>query len=217
MAKKDHIGNRRKRGQLPKRKPDLGYYLIITDTEETEGNYIEGLKNTLPEEFRGRLVIKVINDIKTNDLINECLAKAASLSQYCRPWIMFDRDEVPNFDKIILDAEKAKISTAWSNPCLETWFEAYFRDMTYCDTSEICWKKFPRLFKEKTGKDYKKSNKEIYNLLNSCGDEEEAVKRACKKHQEQERMESNPSAMNPCSTVYLLIDEIQKKIKNCRY
>ena len=213
MAKKDHLGNRSKRSQLPKRKPDLGYYLIITDTEETEGNYMEGLKNTLPEELRGRLVIKVINDIKTNDLISECHEKAASLSQYCRPWIMFDRDEVPHFDKIIRDAEKAKISAAWSNPCLEAWFEAYFRDMTYCDTSERCWKQFAKLFKDKTGKDYKKSDKEIYNLLNLYGDEEKAIKRTCKKHQEQVRMGSAPSAMNPCSTVYLLIDEIQRKIK----
>lgn len=213
MAKKDHIGNRIKRNQLPKRKPDLGYYLVVTDTEETEGNYIEGLKNTLPEEFRGRLVIKVINDIKTNDLINECHEKATSLSQYSKPWIMFDRDEVPHFDKIIQDAEKAKISVAWSNPCLEAWFEAYFQEMTYCDPSEKCWKRFAKLFKEKTGKDYKKSNKEIYNLLKLYGDEEKAIKRARKKHEEHKKMELNPSAMNPCSTVYLLVDEIQKKIK----
>lgn len=213
MAKKDHIGNRSKRGQLPKRKPDLGYYLIVTDTEETEGNYMEGLKNTLPEELKGRLVIKVINDIKTNDLINECNKKAASLSQYCKPWIMFDRDEVPHFDKIIKDARNAKINAAWSNPCLEAWFEAYFRDMTYCDTSELCWKRFANLFKEKTGKGYKKSDKAIYSLLQLYGDEEKAIKRARKRHQEQERMERNPSEMNPCSTVYSLIDEIQKKVK----
>lgn len=213
MAKKDHVGNISKRNNRLKRIPDLGYYLIVTDTKGTEGNYINGLKNTLPYELQGRLVIKVINDIRTHDLVKECSEQAKSILQYSKPWIMFDRDEVTDFDNIIRNAEKQGINAAWSNRCLEVWFEAYFQNMTYCDTSEECWKRFAKLFKEKTGKEYKKSDLEIYNLLKLYGDEEKAIKRAAKKHQEQTKMESKPSAMNPCSTVYLLVDEIQKKIK----
>lgn len=213
MAKKDHSGNMNKRVNRLTRIPDLGYYLIVTDTKGTEGNYINGLKNTLPAEMQGRLVIKVINDVRTLDLVKECKDQATLLPQYSKPWIMFDRDEVISFDNIIKSAEIKGINVAWSNRCLEVWFEAYFRNMTYCDTSEECWKKFAKLFKEKTGKEYKKSNPEIYNLLKLYGDEEKAIKRAAKKHQEQTKMDSKPSAMNPCSTVYLLVDEIQKKIK----
>lgn len=32
-------GQRKTRNQLPKRKPELGYYYIVTDTEETEKNF----------------------------------------------------------------------------------------------------------------------------------------------------------------------------------
>ena len=213
MAKKDHSGNMSKRVNRLTRIPDLGYYLIVTDTKGTEGNYINGLKNTLPAEMQGRLVIKVINDIRTLDLVKECKEQATLLPQYSKPWIMFDRDEVTGFDNIIGSAEKQGINVAWSNRCLEVWFEAYFRNMTYCDTSEECWKRFAKLFEQKTGKAYKKSDPEVYNLLKLYGDEEKAIKRAEKKHQEHIRMGNSPSAMNPCSTVYLLVDEIQKKIK----
>lgn len=39
--------------------PELGYYLIITDTEETEKNYSEGLRDNIPAELKDHLVIKV--------------------------------------------------------------------------------------------------------------------------------------------------------------
>ena len=41
------------------RVPELGYYLIVTDTEETEKNYFEGLRDSIPSELKDRLVIKV--------------------------------------------------------------------------------------------------------------------------------------------------------------
>ena len=32
--------------------PELGYYLIVTDTEETEKNYFEGLRDSIPVELK---------------------------------------------------------------------------------------------------------------------------------------------------------------------
>ena len=53
-------GKRRDRSaRFASREPILGYYLIVTDTEETEKNYFEGLKNSIPPEIRERIVIKV--------------------------------------------------------------------------------------------------------------------------------------------------------------
>lgn len=40
MSKKDHCGNRTQRMNRLKRVRNLGHYLIVTDTKETEGNYI---------------------------------------------------------------------------------------------------------------------------------------------------------------------------------
>ena len=36
MAKKDRIGKREARRKSSQRVPDLGYYLIVTDTKEAE-------------------------------------------------------------------------------------------------------------------------------------------------------------------------------------
>ena len=42
-------GKRNNRNQrLGTRVPELGYYLIVTDTEETEKNYFEGLRDSIP-------------------------------------------------------------------------------------------------------------------------------------------------------------------------
>lgn len=45
-------GKRRDRNKrVGARVPELGYYLIVTDTEETEKNYFEGLRDSITAEF----------------------------------------------------------------------------------------------------------------------------------------------------------------------
>ena len=112
MSKKDHCGNRTQRRNRLQRVRNLGHYLIVTDTKETEGNYIYGLKNTLPKSLQGRLVIKVIENQRTQDLIKVCKEKAALNPQYAKLWIMFDRDEVKDFDDIINNANREGINVA---------------------------------------------------------------------------------------------------------
>ena len=58
MGRNNHSGNRKKRIGL-KRESSLGYYLIITDTEETEKNYFNGLREALPADIKENIVIKV--------------------------------------------------------------------------------------------------------------------------------------------------------------
>ena len=44
MARKDRTGNRKSREQRrPIKIPELGYYLVVTDTEATERCYFQGL------------------------------------------------------------------------------------------------------------------------------------------------------------------------------
>ena len=61
MAKKDRTGNRKTRDQRKQFKvPELGYYLIVTDTEAKERCFFKGLHQALPEDVRNKLVIKVV-------------------------------------------------------------------------------------------------------------------------------------------------------------
>ena len=102
-------------------------------TEETEQNYMYGLRDSIPRELQGKLVIKVIKT-KSSDLVDEARNLASVNVQYREIWIIFDRDKVMNFDEIIRQAVEKGISVGWTNPCIEEWFNAYFGAMpTYQD------------------------------------------------------------------------------------
>lgn len=109
MAKKDRTGDKKTREQRRQLKvPELGYYLIVTDTEATERCFFTGLHQALPEEVRNKLVIKVV-ETKTRAMIDKCLELTAYEAQYRIPWIVFDRDQVQGFDEIIAEAERKDI------------------------------------------------------------------------------------------------------------
>jgi hypothetical protein len=55
MGKDERRGARRDRNRIEgQRVPDLGYYLIITDTKETEKNYFEGIRDLIPEHLKNK-------------------------------------------------------------------------------------------------------------------------------------------------------------------
>lgn len=204
---------RKTREQLSKRRvPELGYYFVVTDTKETEKNYINGLRDSIPEELQRKLVIKVI-DTKTEKLVRKAVEAASLQSQYREPWIIFDRDRVNNFDQIIKEAEQNGINVGWSNPCIEIWFCAYLGKISGYDNSTSCCNGFAQKYRRATGKDYDKSDAMIYSKLCKYGNEKKAIKIAADKHKEQnEKCRGKPSEMCPCTTVYMLVKEIKDKI-----
>lgn len=215
MSKGERTGERKTRNRRKKRRTlELGYYLIITDTEATEGLYFTGLHDSLSEENRKKLVIKVENT-STKKMIDTCLKMTAYDAQYRIPWIVFDRDRVKDFDGIIQDAENQNINVGWSNPCFEIWMHAYFGDMPSIYESKSCCAKFGKVFKRKTTQEYDKSDKHIYNKLSRYGDEQSAIKIAeqCLRKCEREG-KVKPSEMFPCTTVYRLVEEIKSKVYN---
>lgn len=134
MSRADRNGKRKTREQLSKRVPELGYYFIVTDTKETEQNYMYGLRDSIPQSIQEKLVIKVVRS-RTVDLVDKAISLAALNPQYSEVWIVFDRDQVKNFDNIISEALKRGMHVGWSNPCIEIWFHAYFGSMPMFQTS----------------------------------------------------------------------------------
>ncbi len=212
MAKKDRIGNRKTREQKKKMKvPELGYYLIVTDTEATERCYFEGLHKSLPDDIKRKLVIKVV-ETKTRTMIDKCQEMTAYDAQYRIPWIVFDRDQVKDFDAIISEAEGKGISVGWSNPCFEIWMHAYFGQMPAIQNSWTCCSDFGRVYESKTKQVYSKADDQIYPRLCLNGDEEKAIKLANQKLEQCKREgKVIPSQMWPCTTVQELVGEIHKK------
>lgn len=213
MGKKERNGNRKSREQKKQLKvPELGYYLIVTDTEATERCFFTGLHQALPEGVRNKLVIKVM-ETKTRAMIDKCLELTAYEAQYRLPWIVFDRDQVQGFDEIIVEARCKGIEVGWSNPCFEIWMYAYFGVMPAIQDSWTCCSEFGRVYESKTGQKYSKSDERIYGKLCVAGNEERAVQIAQQKLEQCVREgKTKPSEMWPCTTVHRLVGEIRGKI-----
>lgn len=215
MSRTDRTGKRIPRSRRSQNRiPELGYYLIVTDTVGTEPSYFLGLKGDLPEEIQAKLIIKVFSS-KTEKMIQECKELALKNPQYCIPCIVFDRDRVVDFNEIIEEATKEDIIVGWSNPCFEIWLFAYFGSIPSITTSKTCCQKFSEKFKRATGQEYVKSDQDIYLKLIQYGDEKTAIAKMEQRHLQNKRDGYNkPSDMCPCSTVYQLIREIKDKTYN---
>lgn len=213
MANLERNGSRKIRRQLFKQRiPKLGYYFIVTDTKETEQNYMFGLRNSIPPELQGKLVIKVVKT-KTKNLVEEALNLASLNPQYGEIWIIFDRDQVQNFDEIISEAITKGINIGWTNPCIEEWFSTYFGAMPTYANSVSCCNGFEQIFERNAHQKYVKSDLAIYEKLNRFGNEEKAIRIATQKmHDHRIQGKYKPSEQIPGTTVHLLVDEIKSKI-----
>ncbi|MGL5255784.1 MAG: RloB family protein [Proteocatella sp.] len=212
MGISERKGGKKDRDKKNIRIPYLGYYLIVTDTKETEKNYFEGIRDRLPSDLHGKLVIKVENEIATNRLVEVAKNYQSKEAQYMKPWIVFDKDLVTDFDDIIQMAEANNIEVAWSNPCIEVWFYAYFDNAPVMTDSVTCCSKFGEKFKKMTGQKYEKADPDILKKLIEYGNENMAIKRSEKKM-------SNfyadkicaPSEMYSGNKVYQLVKELIEK------
>lgn len=212
MSRADRNGKRKTREQLSKRVPELGYYFIVTDTKETEQNYMYGLRDSIPQSIQEKLVIKVVKS-RTVDLVDKAISLAALNPQYSEVWIVFDRDQVKNFDNIISEALKRGMHVGWSNPCIEIWFHAYFGSMPMFQTSVSCCNGFEDCYEKKTEQKYLKSDMDIYRKLCLYGNEEKAIKIAIQRLKNQIKDgKDKPSEMISCTTVHELINEIKSKV-----
>ena len=189
-----------------------GAYLIVTDAEKTEKNYFEGIKASIPDNLKNDLQIKIYSNKALSKIIDFAAEQRNKDERFRDIWLVFDRDEVRNFDKLIEEAKEAKMNIGWSNPCFEIWLMSYFQIPKNIDVSQKCCETFEKIFKENTSKKYKKSEVKIYNILCENGDEDKAIQRAREKYHQVKKEYSKPSKMIGCTTVYKLVEELKKEI-----
>lgn len=128
------------------------------------------------------------------------------------PWIVFDKDQITDFDQLIFKAEKNMINVGWSNPCIEILFLSYLGKNPNVSNQNDCINKFCIEYKRIIGKEYKKNNKNIYEELSKNGDELEAINIHENKHKEYIINNTvQPSKMEGMSTLYKLLKEINIK------
>ena len=189
-----------------------GAYLIVTDAEKTEKYYFEGIKNRIPDSLKNDLQIKIYSNKALSKIIDFAAEQRNKDERFRDIWLVFDRDEVKNFDRLIEKAKESKMNVGWSNPCFEIWLMSYFQNPKNINDSQKCCETFEKIFKENTDKNYEKSEEKIYNILCKKGDENKAIQRAREKYYQVRKEYSQPSKMIGCTTVYKLVEELKKKI-----
>lgn len=189
-----------------------GAYLIVTDAEKTEKNYFEWIKNIIPDNLKNDLQIKIYSNKALSKIIDFAAEERNKDERFRDIWLVFDRDEIKNFDRLIEKAKESKMNVGWSNPCFEIWLMSYFQNPKNINDSQKCCETFEKIFKENTDKNYEKSEEKIYNILCKKGDENKAIQRAREKYHQVRKEYSQPSKMIGCTTVYKLVEELKKKI-----
>lgn len=219
MNKDRREGIRKNRSARIGKKPELGYYVIVVNTKETENNYFNGLKNSLSSDLQRKLAI-VVFKAETGNMIEVCKERIAYDPQNRKGWIIFDRDQETHFDKLIENAESEKIGAGWSNPCFEIWLHAYYGEMPFMHNampekaSQECCERFGKIFAAKNRMEYSKSETKLYSYLMQTGDERKAISIAhdrlqkCQSDCNDKKISEWPSSTN----VFKLIAEIREKI-----
>ena len=201
-------GNPRKQGC---RRELFENILIVTDGEKTETNYFQGLKNSFPEAVRNKISIKILDKLNTQELVRRALKAQREDPREREIWIVFDKDNRPDdVDRIISSAKKHSINVAWSNPCIEIFFHAYYGRMPNNTDAKQCISAFSTDFQKATKKEYSKNDKDIYSLLCHSGDEKRALELSKNKLEQSMNQAKirKPSAYCPGSTLHNIVSKI---------
>ncbi len=189
-------------------------YIVVTDGTVTEKIYFMSLKEEIERKTEKKISLEIRTNIKPSHMIDECKSIMSLSPEYTQCWIVIDKDEVSGFDDLVKATESHdRIHVAWSSPCLEYWFMCYWNINGNYNTSQLCCHSFGREFTRRTGKDYNKSEKNLkslYKILTGeAGSESRAIQKAKARHLDHLKNGiQKPSEMTPCTTMYLLIEEL---------
>lgn len=195
-------------------------FLIICEGQNTEPLYFKGFR--LPNN---EVLIEGGCNSKTS--LVEYALKVSAKEKYAgrEVWCVFDFDIKPDeaatqpedFNNAIKKAERNGMKVAWSNDAFELWFVLHYQKLDVHVTRE---KLNEVLKKEWNLKDYsnnaktEKFCKEHYerHYVNEGELQKLAIKRAKELH-ESYTGRQDFSNHCPCTTVYLLVEELNKNLK----
>lgn len=197
------------KGKAPGRPPTktrelLPRFLIVCEGEKTEVNYFRSF-------FRR---FRINGEVTGEGQSNLSLIKRAGRLQeeanrqgkdYTNIWVVFDFDDCPleNFNSAIEQAQQAGFGVAYSNESFELWYVLHF-DYLNCAVPQ---KQYEDTLSQKLGQPYDKTDNTLYGRL---------LSRQTTAIQNAERLlasyqpHHNPARDNPCTTVHLLVQELNR-------
>lgn len=185
------------------------HYLIVTTGKETEINYFKAFYESLDENIKKYITIDY-EVCSINKLIKKASEKASQYPNTYRVWLVFDTDKDTKIIKDVANNANAYgYNIAFSNPCIELWFLAYFgKSPTYKNNPNITASKKCINDLKKYISEYEKNDKKIYEILTTEGSEIKAINIARKKHSSYKNV--HILEMYGATNMYELIEEIRK-------
>ncbi|HSN98576.1 MAG TPA: RloB family protein [Candidatus Nanopelagicales bacterium] len=170
-------------------------FLIVCEGEKTEPQYFRA--------FGLRSAEVVGTGKNTRSLVDEVIRLKETMEERDHYWCVFDRDSFPaqNFNAALQKARHAGFEVAYSNEAFEIWYLLHFDYYSSASDRSLYRKKLS----ERLGRPYEKNDPTIFESLQDRLPE--AIKYA-RKLRESYDPEHNPEQDNPCTTVYLLVQQL---------
>lgn len=199
---------------------------IICEGESTEPNYFQSIVNDICDNTKVSVTIEHKKCSKCK-LVNHA-TEVAQERDYDQVWCVFDYDEdtnntnnKPDFDNAIYKANKKRnVHVVYSNDAFELWFCLHFDNFSLREQHRTKLNTFLKetLSKELEQNSYsragkkKEYSKKMYSWLEQSPDAcmERAIRRAREQHEIFEKDKTTYHLRNPCTTVYLLVEELRK-------
>lgn len=210
--------NNKSRNKVATKKLAPPNYLIICEGKETEPNYFNGLKQNINEKFGDRISVVPAIKVKGTGLNTESLVKYTkqyinkSPKVYGQVWVVFDKDDYTDeqFNNAIRLNE---YNSAWSNPNFEVWLLSHFKKLSTPLSKNDSLKDLKKEFQNANLGNYSKNDKEIFEKVTNDNRLETAISN-CKEIYEQFKNISTEASKNPCTTVFMLVEDLSEYLKS---
>lgn len=184
-------------------------WYIYSEGKETEPNYLKSLFENVDKDKESiNPIIEGLGMVSLS-LVNNAIEKDNKIIKNHKTFVLFDKDDNPNmnFNFAIDKAKQNNIIPLWSNECFELWLLLHFNYMDSNISRNDYYEKLKDLTKNKK---YEKNMDNIFDEVNGINGALKAYKNAKKLYKKYKNQSYKDMA--PCTTVFELIDEINKVI-----
>ena len=189
--------------------------LIISEDTKSSTDYFKALIKEVQAACSGSEVVGIAKDsvvqgcgMSTTRLLEEAKSiRSRRQIALDRCWLVFDKDDFPDFNQAIREATDAGFDVAWSNESFELWYLLHFRYQNTAIPRDRCTTALETEIKKcKPDFKYDKGASSMHSILAEHGDQGQAIKNAEKLRNSYR--DTNYSSHNPCTHVDRLIKEI---------
>lgn len=189
-------------------------FLIVCEGERTEPHYFKALVQNKYSEVRDERIVgegkSTCALVRRAARIKEELERTRQLP-FDRVWVVFDKDDFPDFNEAIQMAKRYGFACAWTNEAFELWYLLHFQYMDAAISRRDYIVKLQHEIRKHPGMEtyeYHKNDTSIYELLSQLGDEDFA-KRCAVRLRKRYVGDTDYQNHKPCTTVDLLVTELE--------